>query len=604
MAASGASASTAASQPAAASGASDTHVWSGSIEAAPASAASGAALAQASSPQAAVPVSSLQQLLALKNRVLMALQKHGIGKPAQPAAASSGAPANGGPAPNAAVGAASPAPGAAQPELSPVLLGVVAAIGVVVLLLIVRLLTRKRKKPVETADDVPPTVPDSPVAGGAVEPPVMKTAEVPAAAVAAGVPAAPAETPRETGIAPAAPQAELTPELPQLDETIDHATDAASLSAAASLGGEALPPAPFEAVEEAPQQASPEAPHTDHAAHDFPTPTHGVEPGEPETLADASEAAGFAAAAELGASALPPEGFGVQPPLGEAEELVRAAEPDLPEAAQEPTHEPAQEPQHESAQEPQHEPAQEPTHEPVQEPAAEPAPPPHVAEPDLPTLDLGTPYTAPAPELHLPGEPAHAPQPETAQPEAPPFAEPASPAVAAEGMNYAAVPPEFPQDAVSALGGIDMSLPPRVADPAAEPAASHAPLSTEPVNSPETTAAQAVPFFDPPAPPAGEAIEAGTAGPGAIAGLGAPRFGALTLDFDLNLPPDSAEPLPVFTPEQLARIARNKLELAHEYIALGDLSGARSLINEVIESNDHGTRADAQALLSTLAPLS
>ena len=54
----------------------------------------------------------------------------------------------------------------------------------------------------------------------------------------------------------------------------------------------------------------------------------------------------------------------------------------------------------------------------------------------------------------------------------------------------------------------------------------------------------------------------------------------------------------------LARIARNKLELAHEYIALGDLGGARALINEVIDSNDHATRADAQALLSTLAPLS
>ena len=33
-------------------------------------------------------------------------------------------------------------------------------------------------------------------------------------------------------------------------------------------------------------------------------------------------------------------------------------------------------------------------------------------------------------------------------------------------------------------------------------------------------------------------------------------------------------------------------------------AGARSLINEVIESNDHATRNDAQAMLSTLAPLS
>jgi FimV-like protein len=54
----------------------------------------------------------------------------------------------------------------------------------------------------------------------------------------------------------------------------------------------------------------------------------------------------------------------------------------------------------------------------------------------------------------------------------------------------------------------------------------------------------------------------------------------------------------------MARIARNKLELAAEYIALGDVGGARTLIHEVIESNDAGTRDEAHALLATLAPLS
>ena len=170
-------------------------------------------------------------------------------------------------------------------------------------------------------------------------------------------------------------------------------------------------------------------------------------------------------------------------------------------------------------------------------------------------------------------------------------------------MSYAEVPIAFPRDAIAALGGIDLPLPPRIAEPG-EPVVPTEPISTEPAATPEALARLSSPFFEPPPPLAGEAIEAGTAGAGALAGLGAPRFGALTLDFDLNLPPDSAEPLPVFTPEQLSRIARNKLELAKEYIALGDVAGARSLINEVIESNDHATRSDAQALLSTLAPLS
>ncbi|MEX3958228.1 FimV/HubP family polar landmark protein [Trinickia sp. EG282A] len=100
--------------------------------------------------------------------------------------------------------------------------------------------------------------------------------------------------------------------------------------------------------------------------------------------------------------------------------------------------------------------------------------------------------------------------------------------------------------------------------------------------------------------------------PPAVAGLGAARFGGLNLAFDLDLPGDGqgspttvATPAqPMFSAEQIAKIARNKLELAHEYIALGDVGGARTLIHEVIESNDAGTRAEAHALLATLAPLS
>lgn len=559
LAASGASAGAAASQPAAASAASDTHVWSGAVQAAPA--ASAASAQGASSGLAAVPLSSLQQLLALKNRVLMALQKHGIGKPVQAVGASGAGSASGAVASSAnpaAPGAATPGTSAGQPELSPVTVGTVAVIGAALLALIFRLLLRKRKKPA-VPDAAPLDAPEAPVASGSAEPPVLETPlhEAPAAHVA-----------------PETPSAMPPVEAPQIDETPGHATDAASLATPTELGTAALAPAHREAEHELPEQAGPATPHEAQAEHGL--APHDVEPGPLETLADASEAASFAAAAELGADTLSPEGFARAPHESEAEELARPAEPALPEV------------------------------EPVQHEAE---PPNTTTDPELPVLELRVPGAAPEPELGPPQHPQDAPSFEAAPASEP--ASPASPAVAAEDMNYAAVPPEFPQDAVHALGGIDMPLPPRMAADAAidaliasDPLAAFTPLSTEPVNSPETTAAQAVPLFEPPPPPAGEAIEAGTAGPGAIAGLGAPRFGALTLDFDLNLPPDPAEPLPVFTPEQLARIARNKLELAHEYIALGDLAGARSLINEVIESNDHATRADAQALLSTLAPLS
>ncbi len=102
----------------------------------------------------------------------------------------------------------------------------------------------------------------------------------------------------------------------------------------------------------------------------------------------------------------------------------------------------------------------------------------------------------------------------------------------------------------------------------------------------------------------GQQIEEGTTGPASVAGLGASRFGPLSLDFDYNLPASQTDPIPAFTPEQIAMIARNKLDLAVEYIELGDLSGARTLLQEVIESNDHATRQPAATLLSTLAPLS
>ncbi|WP_321900869.1 FimV/HubP family polar landmark protein [Paraburkholderia tropica] len=546
-------ASAAGASAALASGASgvDQHSFSGSVQAASA----------ASAASAPVSVSSLQQLLALKNRVLMALQ-HGIGKPAQVAGGANGA--------SGAQHAPAGAQGAQQPEVSPVTLGVVAAIVLAFVALLVRLLMRKRRKPAAAADA--PAATETPVAPTApVAPPAGTEADADVPVLDEPLTLAPTATATATATAAAAAGAAAYAQThTDADAALDHATDAASLSAAAELGADALPPTLFDKLE--PTQAhGPDALREDRAEHG--THPQGVAPGEPETLADATDAASFAAAAELGASALPPEGLAAQRTVGEMDEHARRAEaePHPIEMTM-----PGEDATHSETHD-------QPLATEATEAEGEPAPfAPHAREPQ-------------PLELRMPGDP----EPEPAAP-----AEPVVPAVSAEeSMPYQEVPQEFPKTAVDALGSIEMSLPPRVEVPDA-PAMPDFPFTTEPSATSGATLGQPLPFGQPPAPLAGQAIEAGTAGIGSIAGLGAPRFGTLSLDFDLNLPPDSAEPLPVFSPDQLARIARNKLDLAHEYIALGDLSGARALINEVIESSDHATRADAQALLSTLSPLS
>jgi pilus assembly protein FimV len=186
--------------------------------------------------------------------------------------------------------------------------------------------------------------------------------------------------------------------------------------------------------------------------------------------------------------------------------------------------------------------------------------------------------------------------------------------------------PKFPQEAIEALSALDFGLPPRQEAPApsdvqppipaahAEPTAQNeipltpAPATPQPIADPAVFDRQNAQHSHPEStttpPSASEQIESGTAGAASVAGLGASRFGPLSLDFDYNSPASQTEPLPAFTPEQISTIARNKLELAVEYIELGDLSGARTLLQEVIESNDPATRQPAATLLSTLAPLS
>ncbi|SAL01985.1 transmembrane protein [Caballeronia calidae] len=182
--------------------------------------------------------------------------------------------------------------------------------------------------------------------------------------------------------------------------------------------------------------------------------------------------------------------------------------------------------------------------------------------------------------------------------------------------------PKFPQDAIQALGSLEMELPPRMelsikppatTEPATPPGGApsgafepppagaqpieQAPFVPQPVSRP-ASAQQAQSQLQSVA----SQIEAGTAGAASVAGLGATKFGPLSLDFDLGPASTSTESMPALTPAQLATIARNKLELAAEYIELGDLSGARTLLQEVIESNDPATRPQAATLLSTLAP--
>jgi FimV-like protein len=86
--------------------------------------------------------------------------------------------------------------------------------------------------------------------------------------------------------------------------------------------------------------------------------------------------------------------------------------------------------------------------------------------------------------------------------------------------------------------------------------------------------------------------------------LGAAGFGALDLNFDLESPAGGAQPATPFSDSDLAAIARNKLDLAIEYVKLGDIAGARTLISEVIESNDAATQIQARTLLASLAALS
>jgi FimV-like protein len=652
--------------PAQASGA---HVWAGAIQPSASAPVAGASEALPSAPSATAPVaqaptqvSSLQQLLALKSRVLMELQKHGIGgKPAQPAQAGAVATAGGQASAAAGLAAGSGVPpnggtatthvSAGNLDLSPVNLGFAAAIGVALVALLAAFGLRRRKTRVTPAD-----------AAVAARVEALGRPEAGATPVSVAphsdIDARERAVPDEDDVSDAAAVAAVSPEAAAREaaEREAAAQEAAEREAAArdaALRGATLDqepaPLPHDAASHEPSFTEESAPDThggasdsnvaavpsafdatEHASSAAPhaTPSADTHAGALNPFEDTASAADFAGTAEPRAEALPPTQF-----EAEAEQASHRAQSDVDQWNQAANHS-----------------LDETT---VVEPAESHNPP-------LPQIDFGAPAPLGEPQTDSPfgqtfgGEPTFNPasyqhlDTPTAQPEAPiehnpfepaPHAEPplaealhaeAPHAEAPHAETTSHEPPAphdadtafplepastdapaepsaatgFPRAAVDAFGSLDMGLPPRV-EPLA-PLTPPASLSTQPVVEPEITAQQAVPPL--PAAPrhAADEINAGIAGAGsaAVAGLGAAHFGALNLDFDLELPPSPAQPLPSFTPQDLVRIARNKLDLASEYIELGDLAGARSLIHEVIEANDAATRTEARALLSTLSPLS
>ncbi|KWF97765.1 pilus assembly protein FimV [Burkholderia diffusa] len=475
-----------------AAGASGPHVWSGAIQSAAPSSASEAAIppAQGSQgrgvhePSAAAPVagasqprpSSLQQLLALKNRVLMELQKHGIGKPA---------------ATNNVAPAPVPAP-AARPA----------------------------------ANENASAAASSPAASEATSGAAANASQPASAPVQPAVPAT---------VAPAARGSE------QIDWRPAAAAGAAVVVLAAGFAWRKRRKArPAEAV-------TPEPDGTAGAdAGASPSPVEPVPPILPETpvARDAAADANLVSAAAVAAEVTETRDLDVH-----SSSEAGATQDDQKEA-----------------------------------PAA-PAALARVAE--------SVPHDAEPVAETTPGEPIEAPA-----------------APATNDAQHAALM----QNAISALNSLDMPLPPRTAE---EPTARDVQVESEQIatngqsaspphvdasgSTPEHPADQDDEFdWDPDA--ATPASHAGsTSAPSSLPPLGGAQFGALKLDFDLDLPSAPGAVLPALTPEELARIARNKLDLASEYVELGDLSGARTLLQEVVDANDAATRDDARALLAKLA---
>lgn len=644
--------------PVASSGAGSAHVWSGSIQQAPAgangaSAAGAEALlapgaanrapsgsgAQAAGASQARP-SSLQQLLALKNRVLMELQKHGIGKPAANVApataaattasetiasdAAAGSAASATPAsaaPAASMPAAAPrvsAPAHVAAPQAPFNTGAAVAIGAALAALIVGFALRRRKKGA-SADAIEP---------GAFTP--APALDPDAAAAIADAPAGPeaAEDARHDEAGP------------------DKAAAARRASSAAPLAEAKRPPAqhgsePSSADEDAAPAREPQAPAAQPLT--LKTPRPDEQGGAPQSAGD--EPSGAKPAPDAWRQAFPSDAIAaldsLDMPLPPREagatadrpEQSQHAEPAGSRGAQSATNGlPATPPPMgaENAREGQtHGEAGSATDfegagsfdndarvAPQRPEGATPRP---VTAPDAMGRDEAaaraaesspTESTRDAPRT--PGSPAaesrlstvgagaaHSPMPDAA-------------AAAEATAPHAATPP----DAAPHDDGQTQAAPrPLDGGPQPPAAARHeaAPAHAEIPNAP---LAPAAPAWAAPQSPGMSFAEPAQAEPGDVPAapdrapaanpppLGVAQFGALNLDFDLELPSGPSASLPAFTPEALAKIARNKLELASEYVELGDLAGARTLLHEVIEADHADTRDEARVMLAKLADLS
>ncbi|MCA8173762.1 pilus assembly protein FimV [Burkholderia multivorans] len=582
-AARGASAADTASAAAAAAGASGPHMWSGTIQPAPSSASDATAQSSqyvqptsgAHAPAGAAPAaaasqprpSSLQQLLALKNRVLMELQKHGIGKPAAttaPVAPAPTAPAT----PRAPDDAASSAAAASGADAaSGTAASAVSAPSVQASAPVVATPPANRGEPIDWRPAALAGAAVVVLAGGLVWRKRRKHRD--AEAVAAG---------SADDASPSVEQAlPIEPETPVSRDVVSDVNFAAVASAAA----EAI--APTNEVASTPEAAKPEESNREASNREAAKPeATNLEAANPEASnpeASNREAANREAANREAANR----------EAANREAASREA------ANREPT---SSEATNREAAEPQASNLEAANPEPKNPLDGRPQPSSSAVEPVHPTDGAPLPHDA---------KPAFDAEPTAPLASSVPVADAA--ASSTTDPQHAALM----QNAITALGSLDMPLPPRAAGetPSSSDDAEATHIATNgrtaprpPVGANDTSTEHRADHedeleWDDDAPHAD--TSARPAAPSPLSPLGGAQFGALKLDFDLDLPSAPGAELPALTPEELARIARNKLDLAAEYVELGDLSGARTLLQEVVDANDAATRDDARAMLAKLS---
>jgi pilus assembly protein FimV len=192
-------------------------------------------------------------------------------------------------------------------------------------------------------------------------------------------------------------------------------------------------------------------------------------------------------------------------------------------------------------------------------------------------------------------------------------------ALGASTVPYTApvAPPAFQPAADATLddGGLDLDL--DIAAPAPKPGP--APDATQPVNIGAQRAAAASLDFDlenatipvsssrAPSPPAPAAVASKDGGLdfdlgdfGAPSPSPSPAAAPASADFaDFHI--DAGDSLPSGLPDDSADPLERKLELAEEFRQIGDLEGARDLLEEVVAKADGALRNKAQVMLDKLA---